>query len=108
MVGRWGMSPAIGKLTVLPAEDGRPFAGLPEISPRTQQLVDEEARRIVDEADADVHELLQANRERLDVLAQALLEHETLDEDEAYAAAGVPHVMSDEERQAEAALARRV
>lgn len=29
MVGRWGMSPAIGKLTVLPDEDGRAFPGLP-------------------------------------------------------------------------------
>jgi cell division protease FtsH len=32
---------------------------------------------------------LQQNRDRLDQLAQALLEHETLDEDDAYAAAGV-------------------
>jgi cell division protease FtsH len=32
---------------------------------------------------------LQQNRDRLDHLAQALLEHETLDEDDAYAAAGV-------------------
>jgi cell division protease FtsH len=33
--------------------------------------------------------LLQANRDKLDSLANALLEHETLDEDDAYAAAGV-------------------
>jgi cell division protease FtsH len=36
-----------------------------------------------------VVELLQQNRHRLDSLVQALLEHETLDEDDAYAAAGV-------------------
>ena len=35
--------------------------------------------------------LLQENRDRLDDLAQALLEHETLDEDDAYAAARVTH-----------------
>ena len=103
MVGRWGMSPAIGKLTVLPADDGRPF-GVPDVSPHTLQLIDEEARRIVDEADAEVHELLAANRDKLDSLAQALLEHETLDEDDAYAAAGVPRVESVETPR-EAALA---
>ena len=36
-------------------------------------------------------ELLQENRDRLDHLAGALLEHETLDEYDAYAAAGVSH-----------------
>jgi cell division protease FtsH len=33
---------------------------------------------------------LKANRDKLDSLAKALLEHETLDEEDAYAAAGVP------------------
>jgi cell division protease FtsH len=103
MVGRWGMSPKIGKLTVLPAEDGRAF-GVPDVSPHTLQLVDDEARRLVDEADAEVHELLAANRDKLDSLAQALLEHETLDEDDAYAAAGVRHVETEESPR-EAALA---
>ena len=46
-------------------------------------------RRIVDEAHDEVADLLTENRARLDALASALLEHETLDEDDAYAAAGV-------------------
>ena len=87
MVGRWGMSEAVGKLVVLPPEDRGP--SFPEVSPRTQQLVDDEARKIVDEADREVATLLRDNRERLDALAEALLEHETLDEEAAYAAAGV-------------------
>jgi cell division protease FtsH len=87
MVGRWGMSPAIGKLVVLPSDDRGPV--FPEVSPRTQQLVDDEARRIVDEADAEVIALLEEHHDKLDSLAQALLEHETLDEDDAYAAAGI-------------------
>jgi len=59
------------------------------VSPRTQELIDEEVRRIVDAAHGDVVALLKENRDKLDSLAAALLEHETLDEDEAYAAAQV-------------------
>jgi cell division protease FtsH len=51
--------------------------------------VDDEVRRIVDEAHAEVVDLLRENRDKLDSLAHALLEHETLDEEDAYAAAGV-------------------
>jgi cell division protease FtsH len=93
MVGRWGMSRAVGKLAVIPADGQGPLLpGASEVSEHTQQLVDDEARRIVDEADQEVVALLQENRDTLDSLAEALLEHETLDEDEAYAAAGVEHV----------------
>ena len=60
-----------------------------EVSPDTQKLLDDEVRRIVDEAHQEVVSLLEQNRDKLDSLATALLEHETLDEDDAYAAAGV-------------------
>jgi cell division protease FtsH len=90
MVGRWGMSEAVGPLAVIPADGRGPFfPGSSEVSEHTQRLIDEEIRRIVDEAHDEVVTLLQQNRNRLESLAQALLEHETLDEDEAYAAAGV-------------------
>jgi cell division protease FtsH len=90
MVGRWGMSPAIGPVAVLPRDGAGPLLpGASEVSPRTQELVDEEVRRVVEEAHGHVVALLKANRERLDSLASALLEHETLDEEDAYAAAGV-------------------
>jgi cell division protease FtsH len=92
MVGRWGMSDAVGPLAVIPDEARGPLLpGAAEVSPATQQLVDDEVRRIVDEAHTEVVRLLTDNRSRLDSLAKALLEHETLDEDDAYAAAGVPH-----------------
>jgi cell division protease FtsH len=92
MVARWGMSKAIGPLAVTSA-DGRGsfYPGGSEVSERTQELIDEEMRRIVEEAHQDVTTLLQANRGKLDALAEALLEHETLDEDDAYAAASVEH-----------------
>ena len=95
MVGRWGMSEVIGPLSVLPAESQGPLLpGASEVSPRTQEVIDDEVRRIVEGAHKEVVELLTAKREQLDALAAALLEHETLDEDEAYAAAGVEHVPS--------------
>ncbi|MDX6411637.1 MAG: cell division protease FtsH [Gaiellaceae bacterium] len=90
MVGRWGMSSAIGPIAVLPRDGSGPFLpGTAEVSPQTQQLVDDEVRRIVEEAHQQVTALLRENRGRLDSLAAALLEHETLDEDDVYAAAGV-------------------
>ena len=90
MVGRWGMSEAVGPVAVLPRDGAGPLLpGVAEVSPDTQRLVDAEVRRIVDESHQGVVTLLQENRHRLDSLATALLEHETLDEDDAYAAAGV-------------------
>ena len=90
MVGRWGMSDAVGPIAVIPRDGSRPFLpGVTEVSPETQKLLDDEVRRMVGEAEDEVAALLTENRTRLDVLAAALLEHETLDEDDAYAAAGV-------------------
>jgi cell division protease FtsH len=88
MVGRWGMSPTIGTVTVLPPEGQGPFAA-PEVSPETQELVDREVRALVAGVYDEVLELLRASRDKLDSLAEALLEHETLDQVDAYAAAGV-------------------
>jgi cell division protease FtsH len=96
MVGRWGMSERIGPLTVLPSDGAGPLLpGAAESSPRTQEIIDEEVRRIVEEAHKDVVALLNHKRPQLDKLAAALLEHETLDEDDAYAAAGVEHEPAD-------------
>jgi cell division protease FtsH len=90
MVGRWGMSSTIGVVAVLPADGQGPLLpGVQEVSPETQQLVDEEVRRIVESEHQAVVELLRTNRGKLDALAGALLEHETLDQTDAYAAAGV-------------------
>ena len=90
MVGRWGMSEAIGPIAVIPRDGSGPaLPYVSEVSPETQKLLDDEVRRIVAEAHEEVLILLRENRSRLDALAQALLEHETLDEDDAYAAAGV-------------------
>jgi cell division protease FtsH len=90
MVGRWGMSRTIGPIAVLPV-DGMSalLPGVSETSESTQRIIDEEVRRIVESAHAEVTELLHANRGNLDSLVAALLEQETLDEADAYAAAGL-------------------
>jgi len=87
MVGLWGMSDRIGPILVLAGEDltWHPVDG----SPDTARVVDEEIHRIVEEALEAVRVLLAENRGRLDAVAAALLEHETLDEDAVRAAAGV-------------------
>jgi cell division protease FtsH len=91
MVTRWGMSDKVGFITVAP-QDGQNFLlpGADPVSEATQELVDEEVRRIVDEEYEATRRLVSDNRERLDALAEALLERETLDELDAYAAAGIP------------------
>ena len=96
MVGNWGMSDAIGPLAVLPTEDRGPLLpGASDVSPRTRELIDEEVHRIVEDAYKQVVDLLTDKRDQLDNLADALLEHETLDQDDAYAAAGVEHRQSE-------------
>jgi cell division protease FtsH len=91
MVGRWGMSDKVGPVSVLPTDGAGPFLpGVSETSPQTQWLVDQEVRRLVDDAHADVSQLLGEHREQLDRLSQALLASETLDGVDAYAAAQVP------------------
>jgi cell division protease FtsH len=91
MVGRWGMSRAIGPIAVIPADGMGPLLpGVAETSESTQRLVDEEVRRIVESAHAEVGTLLREHRANLDSLVAGLLEHETLDEADAYMAAGLP------------------
>ena len=93
MVGRWGMSAKIGRVSVLPGPTDQPllFPGIDGASSeRTRELVDEEVKRITDECYTRALQTLREHREQLDNLATALLAHETLDEPDAYQAAGIP------------------
>jgi cell division protease FtsH len=90
MVGRWGMSDAIGPIAVADGRnDGGLLPGQSPTSDATQRMVDEEVRRIVDEAEHDTILLLERERGRLEALARALLQRETLDQADAYEIAGV-------------------
>ena len=86
MVGRWGMSERIGKLSVLPADGDPRMAG---VSDDMLNAVDEEVRRITDECYGEARRLLRENRAKLDRIVEQLLIRETLDEPEVYAAAGI-------------------
>jgi cell division protease FtsH len=86
MVGRWGMSEAIGLVTVI--SDEPQYPGTDPASEETRELIDREVRRITDQCYERAVAQLRENRERLDSLAHALLERETLDEGAAYQAAG--------------------
>ena len=101
MVGRWGMSSAIGPIAVLP-QDGTSMLlpGVSETSEKTQQLVDQEVHRIVDAAHREVLALLRDHRSQLDDLVIELLEHETLDEADAYAAVGLASTSAAAQAQA--------
>jgi cell division protease FtsH len=86
MVTQFGMSEKVGPLAVGDKEQeiflGREFAQRREISERTAQVVDDEVKRLVDEAYARATEILIANRPLLDVIAAALLERETIDRED--------------------------
>ncbi|MCX4627304.1 ATP-dependent zinc metalloprotease FtsH [Streptomyces sp. NBC_01443] len=90
MVGRWGMSERIGRLTAIPADAQSPYGLV--AAPATLDAVDHEMRRIVDECYVEACRLLREHRPKLDALTEALLANETLDEPAAYAAAGIPRL----------------
>jgi cell division protease FtsH len=92
MVGRWGMSDRIGTLSVLPADGDPRMAG---VSDALLNAVDEEVRRITDECYAEARRLLRENRDKLDAIVAALLEHESLDEPHIYAAASIARPIGD-------------
>ncbi|POX64392.1 cell division protein FtsH [Streptomyces sp. Ru62] len=88
MVSRWGMSEKVGRLSALPGDGQQPY-GL-SAAPRTLDVIDAEMRRIVEECYEEACRTLRDHRDRLDALAVALLEHETLEEPDAYRIAGLP------------------
>jgi cell division protease FtsH len=107
MVARWGMSDAIGPLAIGEGrQDGTSMLpGGSEVSPATQEKVDQEAQRIVESAEHEVIELLERERPRLDALAHRLLERETLDQPEAYRVAEVSESGADRNRKGQLAPA---
>jgi cell division protease FtsH len=86
MVTTYGMSEKVGMMAVGDREQeiflGREFATRREISERTAEMVDEEVKRLLDEAQNRARGILAAERNLLDRIAMSLLERETLDAEE--------------------------
>ena len=59
-------------------------------SEETARAIDEEVSRIIDESHDEARRLLTEHRKELEALAQALLERETLDEEEILEVTGLP------------------
>ena len=88
MVGRWGMSVAIGPVAVLPpAGQESPFGDSSGASPATRELVDAEVRLLIEQCYQVALATLGGHRATLDALAAALLASETLNEREVLAIA---------------------
>jgi cell division protease FtsH len=100
MVLRWGMSEKLGPISfVAPRDEGLPpaFQHQP-YSEATSELIDAEVRRIVDECHRDADRLLAEHRDTLEVLAQALLKAESLDEKEIRSVTGLTVPLSETRR----------
>jgi cell division protease FtsH len=86
MVCEWGMSDKLGPLTFGKKEEeiflGREIAKHRDYSEMTAQEIDEEVKRIVEEAEKKAFDLLSGNLDKLHLLAAALLEKEILDGEE--------------------------
>ena len=87
MVIEWGMSDKLGFLSYEGdgAQEvflGHSTAATANISAKTAQVIDEEIRAIVDRTYARAKKILEENASALEVLAQGLLEHETLSGEE--------------------------
>jgi cell division protease FtsH len=95
MVTRWGMSERVGMVQLAPRENPyltgpEGFGGSKPFSEETAQAIDEEVRKIIGDSYDDAIRLLRQHRAALDALAQALLERETLNEEEILAVTGLP------------------
>ena len=86
MVTSFGMSDVIGLVAVADNEQevflGREIVQRRAVSEHTQRIVDEEVKRILDDAHATAQSVIGANRDLLESIAAALLERETLDRDD--------------------------
>lgn len=84
MVTRWGLSEKLGPLQY-DTDSEEPFLGRSAgqaqtvYSPETAQRIDEEVRNIIDSCYEKARQILVDNRDKLDVMAEALMKYETID-----------------------------
>jgi cell division protease FtsH len=109
MVTRWGMSDRLGMVNLAPREN--PYLGTVDVyAPRqyseaTAAAIDAEVQRVIQECHDEARRLLQEHRAALDALARALLERETLDEEEILEVTGLRRAAEPEGEAEETAAA---
>ena len=87
MVTRWGLSSTLGPMKY-DEDEGEVFLGMSAgarpkaISAQTARHIDEEVRKIIDDCYGRARKILEDNRDKLDTMAQALMEFETLNADQ--------------------------
>ncbi len=86
MVTEWGMSDKLGRLRYVDNQEevflGHSVSRSQTISGETAKLIDQEIRRIIEEAEEKAREVLQEHLDDLHAVTKALLEYETLSGDE--------------------------
>ncbi|EGV36402.1 cell division protein FtsH [Neisseria weaveri] len=86
MVTRYGMSDKMGVMVYAENEGevflGRSITRSQHISEKTQQKVDAEIRRILDEQYAIAYQILDQNRDKMETMCKALMDWETIDRDQ--------------------------
>ncbi|WP_419833796.1 ATP-dependent zinc metalloprotease FtsH [Endozoicomonas atrinae] len=89
MVTKWGLSEKLGPL-LYDEDEGEVFLGKNygsggsrmNVSGETAKIIDEEVRRVVDECYSRANQILVDNRDKLDKMAEALIQYETIDSDQ--------------------------
>ncbi len=89
MVTKWGLSEKLGPL-LYDEDEGEVFLGKNygsggsrmNVSGETAKIIDEEVRRVVDECYSRANQILVDNRDKLDQMAEALIQYETIDSDQ--------------------------
>ena len=102
MICEYGMSENIGPVTFGHRQDqvflGRDIARDKDYSEEVAAEIDKEVRAFIEDAYAATEKLLSDNLDKLHVIAQALIERETLDEEEINQLVKYGHILSAEEK----------
>lgn len=89
MVTKWGLSEKLGPL-LYDNDEGEVFLGKSygsggshsNVSGETAKLIDQEVRQLIDECYSRAHQILVDNRDKLDKMAEVLIQYETIDSDQ--------------------------